>query len=450
MPNELGVEDLAVEQGTSNRFAMEGIVIRRSGEHLYSIIEPTAIATVMHPEGVDVHSLLCRLGGRRRHTNNGSAELREALFAFLAADEAIPCLFCGQEAEGLHPYFLPFCRDHAEIPYICRDCSSWTYPDDFNVEEDICSDCLSQRTVECNECGDSVVDYETVDGEVYCRSCYDSMRRCSNCGHRLDEDDGGYCTRCQRRDVPIHEAHAKVVDILGRSRYGEEAKDRVYFGIELELEVSHTDGDSSLFQEAATAILDALGRDFIILKTDGSLGDGGIEINTLPCTLKVQREKWEGFFAHKPSGLTSWKNNRCGIHIHITRQPLGMLTIGKMTVFLNDPKNKDFIKQIAGRYDASYSKVKPKKITDTAGEDRYEMLNLTSNRTIEMRIFKGTLNKRHFLADVEFAHALVHFCRTTSIRYLDTAKFMQFLRMNRKDYPNLYAFSCKEEKGEDE
>jgi hypothetical protein len=240
-----------------------------------------------------------------------------------------------------------------------------------------------------------------------------------------------------------------VVEVLHCQRYGEEAKDRIYFGIELELEVSSTTRGEHLFTEATTRILDALGRDFIILKTDGSLGEGGVEINTLPCTLKVQKEKWEGFFANKPSGLTSWKNHRCGIHIHITRQPLGMLTIGKMTVFLNDPKNAVFIRQIAGRYDASYSKVKPKKITDLAGEDRYEMLNLTSSKTVEMRIFKGTLNKRHFLADVEFAHALVHFCRTTSIRFLDTAKFMQFLRMNRKDYLNLYAFSCKEEKGED-
>jgi hypothetical protein len=431
---------------------MEGIIIEAEEREVgyFSILAPAGVVI----SATDVLTVLTKLGGRRRHTTDGTPALREALFSFLSAHGNIGCYFCSEPAVGLHRYFIPFCDNHGEPPAFCTECGTWSVPDDFDSGEDsctiICADCVSNRSASCDNCGEDTTDYESVDGEILCRSCYDNISTCANCGHRLGSSEDEYCSRCQRTDAPIHEAHAKVVDILGRSRYGEEAKDRVYFGIELELEVSHTDGDSSLFQEAATAILDALGRDFIILKTDGSLGDGGIEINTLPCTLKVQREKWEGFFAHKPSGLTSWKNNRCGIHIHITRQPLGMLTIGKMTVFLNDPKNKDFIKQIAGRYDASYSKVKPKKITDTAGEDRYEMLNLTSNRTIEMRIFKGTLNKRHFLADVEFAHALVHFCRTTSIRYLDTAKFMQFLRMNRKDYPNLYAFSCKEEKGEDE
>jgi len=433
-----------------NRFEMEGIIIEANegegSENYYSILAPVGVVT----SGTDSYTVLTKLGGRRRHTTDGTPALREALFSFLSAHGNVPCYFCSEPAVGLHRYFIPFCDNHGEPPAFCTECGTWSVPDDFDSGEDICADCVSNRSASCDNCGEDTTDYESVDGEILCRSCYDNISTCANCGHRLGSSEDEYCSRCQRTDAPIHEAHAKVVDVLHCQRYGEEAKDRIYFGIELELEVSNITSGEHLFTEAATGILDALGRDFIILKTDGSLGEGGVEINTLPCTLKVQKEKWEGFFANKPGGLTSWKNNRCGIHIHITRQPLGMLTIGKMTVFLNDPKNAVFIKQIAGRYDHSYAKTKMKKITDLAGEDRYEMLNLTSSKTVEMRIFKGTLNKKHFLADVEFAHALVHFCRTTSIRYLDTAKFMQFLRMNRKDYPNLYAFSCKEEKGEDE
>jgi hypothetical protein len=428
----------------------DGITIEREfvgGGTVYNIVSPLTLFARQQT----VSGLLVRLGGRGRRTTSGTLEFRHGLLVFLRETGPVRCFFCEHDAIGIHQYFLPYCAGHPDIPYMCGECSNWIYSDDFDADADMCMECLRERTFSCDSCGESTINYENVDGQTYCQDCYADLSLCPNCGHILDEDSDtcSRCPRSRRQAVPIHEAHAKVVDVLGKSRYGEEAKDRVYFGIELELEVSNSTQDDDVFQEACEGILEALGRDFIILKTDGSLGEGGVEINTLPCTLKVQKEKWENFFARKPSGLTSWKNNRCGIHIHITRAPLGMLTIGKMTVFLNDPANKEFIKQIAGRYDTSYAKMKVKKITDTAGEDRYEMLNLTSSRTIEMRIFKGTLNKRHFLADVEFAHALVHFCKTTSIRYLDTPKFMQFLRINRKDYPNLYAFSCKEEKGED-
>ena len=438
-----------------DRFEMNGIVIVRAGENedgnpIYDL--NSAPSPGVEERGISVLVLLARLGGRRRHSNVGTPAFREALCFFLGENprERILCHFCGNEAIGLHRYFIPYCDEHSEFPFFCSDCSEWIQSDDFNEEADMCVSCSDARSVECNECGETTEDYENIDGDLYCRRCYENMRRCSNCGSRLDRDEEeDYCSQCSRQNVPIHEANARVVDVLRSQRYGEIAKDQVYFGVELEVEVSGTENDPSLFTNAANGILNALGRDFIMLKSDGSLGEGGMEINTLPCTLKVQKEKWDGFFNNKPSGLTSWKNNRCGIHIHITRKPLGMLTIGKMTVFLNDPENETFITQIAGRYNHSYAKMKPKKITDTNGEDRYEMLNLTSSKTVEMRIFKGTLNKVHFMADLEFAQALVHFCRTTSIRFLNTPKFMQFLRVNRKDYPNLFTFSCKEEKGED-
>jgi len=431
-----------------DRFEMDGFVIERCEDNdeqeLYNLTSPTPIAAL----AIDHSFLLARMAGRRRCGTHGSSALRQQLFLFLTVNGPISCYFCQQNAIGLHRYFVPYCDDHTDAPLMCGDCGSWTMPDDFDSDHDLCQNCMDSRTIECENCGTETTEYENIGGESFCSECVENMTRCQNCGRRVG-DGQDYCAHCRREVIPVHEAHARVVDVLHSQRYGEEAKDKIYFGIELELEVSGCDGGDGDFSESCGEILNAMGRDFIILKYDGSLGPGGVEINTLPCTLKVQKEKWEDFFKNKPSGLTSWKNNRCGIHIHVTRQPLGMLTIGKMTVFLNDPKNKEFIKQIAGRYDNGYCKVKEKKITDTNGEDRYEMLNLTSSRTVEMRIFKGTLNRVHFLADVEFAHALVHFCRTTSIRNLDTAKFIQYIRQNRKDYPNLYTFSCKEEKGED-
>jgi hypothetical protein len=88
-------------------------------------------------------------------------------------------------------------------------------------------------------------------------------------------------------------------------------------------------------------------------------------------------------------------------------------------------------------------------------EDKYQSLNLKHKATIEMRIFKGTLNRASFMKNLEFAHALVTYCRNASInsgsKVTATAKastskdlkvdpFVRWLATQSKTYPNLFGF----------
>jgi hypothetical protein len=103
-------------------------------------------------------------------------------------------------------------------------------------------------------------------------------------------------------------------------------------------------------------------------------------------------------------------------------------------VFVNDPANERLIRAIARRYagpDSSggYAKCKTKKLSSALQDDgdRYQAVNLCNRRTVEFRIFRGSLNYRAVMAAVQFCHALLSFAETASASGLTTAAFIAFL-----------------------
>src|SRR5690606_8719763 len=117
--------------------------------------------------------------------------------------------------------------------------------------------------------------------------------------------------------------------------------------------------------ENAKRTLQELGSDFVMLKEDGSL-DHGFEIVTAPCDPAVHRERWAPFLKEYPKrrDLRSWNTHTCGVHIHVTRDALSALQLGKMLVFVNDPKHKLFIEFIASRDTEEWAKLREKKLSD--------------------------------------------------------------------------------------
>jgi hypothetical protein len=89
------------------------------------------------------------------------------------------------------------------------------------------------------------------------------------------------------------------------------------------------------------------------------------------------------------------------------------------------------IRAIARRYAEGYCKIKEKKIGSAhQSSDRYEAINLTSQNTIEFRIFKGSLKYESVIAALEFCHSLVEFTRPASegdISHLTTDHYMNFI-----------------------
>ena len=241
------------------------------------------------------------------------------------------------------------------------------------------------------------------------------------------------------------------------------------WGVELELEFNKPEMKKNDLTRHAIAykLLKHVGH-HITIKEDGSLtmngkySDGnpeggsryaGFEVVTGPMGLNKHRELWgklETFELYKM--LRSWDTDTCGFHVHISRDSLTSLQIGRMLMFVNAKYNKRLIEVVAGRSEKKYTRYIPKNITDVLHPERVRnpdennphdasrrvALNLCNDKTVEFRIFRGTINPSHIIRNMEFCDAVCNFCypAARSFKELTHPKFfIDYVDQNRKRYP---------------
>jgi hypothetical protein len=213
-----------------------------------------------------------------------------------------------------------------------------------------------------------------------------------------------------------------------------------YFGVELETE--STSPDEKTIQNHLCRIDEIMGEN-VIMKRDGSLRNG-IEIVTRPATKEKQYMLWDKFLTEKHPGLISWSSDRCGMHVHVSREGLSENTIAKAVCFVNSTSNKKFIFVIAGRKDNGYAIYKAKTLEEASkfNGQRHEAVNLSNEDTIEFRLFKGTLKKESVYKNIEFTDALLEFCAqpdTSLDQAMSRASFIRFVRQQGQ-WPHLLSF----------
>ena len=162
------------------------------------------------------------------------------------------------------------------------------------------------------------------------------------------------------------------------------------------------------------------------------------------------------------------------MHVHVDSRAFTALSLGRFMQLYNDPDNDVFIKAIAGRHpgddkDAENyaaavsvdndgrSGVNPAIATKKAGKTRYEMVNLTNltkgeadrlklkvlrdckggYSTVEVRVFKATTKRARLLAQIEFVHATVIYCRTAGNHELNGRAFLKWLATTAGQYKYL-------------
>lgn len=230
----------------------------------------------------------------------------------------------------------------------------------------------------------------------------------------------------------------------------------VLLGLELEMEIasSHSlDGRAGVLLENVGNYRDAENDryTYALCEQDGSL-DNGFEMVTAYTGLDVHKEQLQ-FFKEKFNGASSHNTSTCGLHIHICKADMSTLHACKMVLFINDSDNQKLVYALARRDSSSYSKIHDKKadkhwLKDAmqAGKraednnklqkkyqlrnlnsDRYEALNFKNERTIEFRLFKGSLKYQTIMACLEFTFATWHFCKDASQTQLTTAEFLKFI-----------------------
>lgn len=312
----------------------------------------------------------------------------------------------------------------------------------------------------CHYCNDALhlddlYNVQGPGGETYnachpCRSSYTNW--CDRCDDYFDEDIDCYCEEddyeSSSNSSGLRSYAASPLGTLEgfRRAPGERALlDHKTLWLGVELEVVSKDGS---FRSGYDPTLEAV-KDFAILKYDGSLPPHGFEICTVPGTLAWHKQAWEGFFQKAAPHLLSYDapGRCCGMHIHISKDAVTALQAGKMQVFVAEPANAEFLKAIAGRWGNNYAQTRYKTIKDGKKDryhDHFDALGYSSRtgRTLEFRIFRGTVNPNGFFKNLEFTVALVEFCKEVSINGLTVGSFLSWFANseNRTQFPVLDDF----------
>lgn len=405
--------------------------------------------------------------------------------------------------DGGTPVLYPMTRSGEQIPrHLCGSCLSsntfecarcderhhesnysgntWRYGRRSRQVGQLCNDCYNDSDVSIDACPgcDSHFDSNNVvqlgNGDSICPHCYENgdYYTCNSCDglYHLDDmhsdrrlgESNLYCEDCFDRQIEELEQDSDLIHDYGYdppefNMHQDEGDDGRHYGVELETILKKGD-----LHDAASETLDLLNEGeskdegFAYLKEDSSLSkevkaegySGSFEIVTHPATLPIQKKKWEHFLDNRPKGLISKDAESTGLHIHVEREQLGDLAIGKILAFVNSLQNKEFVTAIARRESARYAELKPdKKVTDVKYRgDRYEAINLANDKTIEFRIFKGTLNKQEFMESLEFVDALTSYVTNElpAIREMTgktgVSGLAKFALRNRKTYPYFSKF----------
>lgn len=400
------------------------------GQSAYSMIMPSA----MFPEPtVEYHT--CDACHDVLLTENNAGEIMSGARGPVTAidgssNEHKVHYNCSWQCDGCNQRYIAYYRN--------RELSVTQFTLDGNPA---CASCIGdtdQYSV-CDNCssyitGDPI--WSEARGEDLCERCYETPLECGDCGWEYNEGDDHYCNS-EDESCYVHNYSYKPRPIF----FGD---DRVYMGVELEVEASQR---RSNLAEGAEYVVNFSDNDKrLYLKSDGSLSYG-FEIVTHPHSLDEYHKldlSWMDRL--RTMGYRSWDASSCGIHVHVG-----------LTAFINENHqirftkfiydNERQVKRISGR-SSSYasftdkgravSKIKNKH-HDT---NRYSAVNVQNDTTLEVRVFKGSLRKERLLSAIEFVHAVVEYTRTLAIVPKDKpfswAKFVAYVANNSTTYPNLF------------
>lgn len=315
-----------------------------------------------------------------------------------------------------------------------------------------CEDCLSRNFYMCDSCGKyhrnltsttNETDIKVTVGKISLRSPYFVIEKwcpeciskysaiCPNCQTRystknftenfmqkaLLKGEYGYCPKCLTSDsryiIGYYEKPSGLFfykdDVDGQviDGHSNKLKETIFYGVEMEMDAKVTRGRIVSCAEDTARYLTIMRND-VYAKHDGSVDDG-IEIITRPCSIErhLETDLWDEInntaINFKMRGHDSLKT---GYHIHISRAPFknveeyGLKFIHAFEMFWDD-----WVK-FSRRTSEQLHWCKKYNLSDEVLRDRidsnqlychgdhnqrYFAVNLTNDKTIEIRIFRASL-----------------------------------------------------------
>lgn len=300
-----------------------------------------------------------------------------------------------------------------------------------------------------------------IDDKCYCETCItqvDNVHFCNKCEHYVSGDEWNIkfdcCEDCSTIDM--RETYGRVLSYHGFDDwvpcYGtDENKNNQRTLTGVELEVEHATSPYNISESDVVFKLNKMLGYNTICSHDGSIDDG-FEIVSQPFTLKYMREHEETIKDALryliDNGYRGDQVSTCGLHVHISRRAFGKTTdeqsknIDKLILFFETYKSQlvnfsrrrgnslsHWAKFLSDYYhiNTNDETIKSKKMKSLAYikklkgdvDSKYIAINLNHSDTVEIRIFKSTLNYKTFFATLELVHTLVrHIVESESVENL--------------------------------
>ena len=391
-------------------------------------------------------------------------------------DSAYVCQHCGEVfdddydlesvnmSDGTTEEWCEDCRDR--FAYYCYHCNEWNESGTTTVKtldgyrwttEEWCQSCVDSDATECEHCGEMVDDRYTSNYYTHeygyaniCDNCReDEFVSCYRCGDLVleenavwcERDDEYYCPDCApSQSENLHDyghTHGSYFWLSNGTKVSDwaltaELANRLYLGVELETDNNDDAGD------LADDIAREFDEDRIVCKEDGSLHDNGVEIVSQPMEpgYHIESGMWERIAEIVRShGGESHDAGTCGLHIHMSRSYFDDSHDAAYRIDRLFHRFKKEMVNFSRRTDFYYCRLED---DDLAGiesveerkkvwyekkrfANRYQAVNDDNwNPTIELRLWRGTLNMETFKATVELTAGIAIVCKTMSDELADT------------------------------
>lgn len=196
-------------------------------------------------------------------------------------------------------------------------------------------------------------------------------------------------------------------------------------------------------QNLARFILDTFGGR---VERDGSLPSHGFEIISdygLEHQVLDIASRLSDRLTHEQ--VRSHNTGCCGLHVHLSKTNATLLQISRMVYFWNNPTNKDFLHKFARRWGVSFCRDIPAKgicvnPQNARRSEKYELVNVLPQQTIEVRAFRGTTKKSTLLACIQLAKRTWDFCRDLTVPDVDLT-WMRFMDWVPQDATHVIAYA---------
>jgi hypothetical protein len=348
-----------------------------------------------------------------------------------------------------------FCPDHSASCGFCDDYLSINYA--TNIDSDYyCDDCRDNNFHYCDNCSDWVVEVNDVEGDWFCNYCVNSVgaQYCDHCDmyerHLCDlnyePDDVDIWNSRNYEGVMSYNFKPSKPDFFMGSADSDDL--RLFYGVELEVESM----DNS-FSDGMEIVKDSL-AELVYFKADGSL-DRGYELVTYPFSFNYYSEAFDFGFLPKLQalGYRSWSAGTCGLHVHISRT--GFASSGHVWKFAQLILSNQYAwGKLAGRTSSRWASFDPEQngvMKVLKGEkfpERYCAVNLCNSDTIEVRIFRGSLNERRVRSAIESVDCAIQYTKSLSVHDINQGalkfgKFADWVNENRTDCASFIDLMCE-------